>query len=272
MNGVELKTCLRSGKKIFGTLLISQSPAWPKAVAGMGLDYVFLCTEHHALNRETLSWMCRTYKAMNIAPLVRIPSPDPYAATVALDDGATGVIAPYVETPEEVRALVGALKYRPLKGERLKSVLAGKETLGPKMVEYIREFNKNNVLVINVESKPAVENIDALLSIPELDGILIGPHDLSCSYEMPEEYANPAFVAIIDGIIEKTRAKGKGFGYHKGYVGPGIEQEIEWAKKGMNMILHEGDILSFSYHMNRDLNTIRDALGESKENGGAVTV
>ena len=260
MNGNELRTSLREGKKVFGTLIISPSPVWPKVVGGLGLDYVFLCTEHQALNRESLSWMCRAYRAMNLAPLVRIPSPDPYEATVALDDGAAGVIAPYIETPEEVRALAGAVKYRPLKGERLKAILEGREKLSPKMADYLEKFNANNVLVVNIESRPAMENIDAILSVPELDAVLVGPHDLSCSYEIPEEYGNPDFVRLIDGLIEKARAKGKGVGYHKGYVGPGIEQEIEWAKKGMNMIVHEADLLAFAYHMKKDLDVIRKAL------------
>jgi len=263
MNGKELKTCLRNGKRIYGTLIVSPSPVWPKLVAGLGLDYVFLCTEHQALNRESLSWMCRAYRAMNLAPLVRIQSPDPYAATVALDDGAAGVIAPYVETAEEVRALVGAVKYRPLKGERLRRLLHGGETLSPKMAEYVDGFNENNVLVVNIESRPAMENIDAILDIPGLDAVLVGPHDLSCSYEMPEEYDNPDFVRLVDGLIEKARAKGKGVGYHKGYSGPGIEQEMAWAKKGMNLIVHEADSLVFAYHMKKDLDAIKKALGDS---------
>lgn len=241
-------------------------------MGGIGLDYVFLCTEHHALNRETLSWMCRTYSAMNIVPLVRIPSPDPYQATAALDDGAAGVIAPYVETVEEVWKLVGATKYRPLKGERLKRIMAGKETLSSEMADYIKEFNKNNVLVVNIESRTAIKNLQDLLAIPGLDGVLVGPHDMTSSYEIPEYYSNKEFITQIDNLIVDARAAGKGVGYHKGYAGPGIEQEILWGKRGMNMILHEADIIAFSYNMTKDLNTIKAALGGTSEKQQGVTI
>ena len=261
MNGQELRESLREGKRSYGTLIVSNSPVWPRVMGGIGLDFVFLCTEHQALGRESLSWMCRSYAAMGIAPVVRIPSPDPYQATMALDDGAVGLVAPYVETADEVRALVGAVKYRPLKGEHLKRILAGKEALDPVMREYLQGFNRNHVLIVNIESRPAVDHLDEILAVSELDGILIGPHDLSCSYGMPEEYENPEFISLIDSIIKRARAAGKGIGYHKGYAGPGIEQEILWAEQGMNMIVHEGDIISFAHNMTKDLNRIKKALG-----------
>jgi 4-hydroxy-2-oxoheptanedioate aldolase len=261
MNGLELKTSLRDGKRSYGTLIVSNSPEWPRVMGKIGRDFVFLCTEHQALGRESLSWMCRTYAAMGIAPVVRIPSPDPYQATAALDDGAQGLVAPYVESADEVRALAGAVKYRPLKGRKLERILQGRDELTPRMKTYIGDLNKDHVLVVNIESRPAIENLDEILAVPELDGILIGPHDLSCSYDMPEDYESPGFTAMIDSIIERARAAGKGVGYHKGYGGPGIEQEILWAEKGMNMIVHEGDLISFAHNMTKDLNHIKTALG-----------
>lgn len=272
MNGQEWKASLREGERSYGTLIVSPSPVWPRVMAGIGLDFVFLCTEHQALGRESLSWMCRTYASMGIAPVVRIPSPDPCLATMALDDGAHGLVAPYVERAEEVRALAGAVKYRPLKGRKLENILQGKEGLTPRMEEYVSGLNRNHTLVVNIESRPAIENLDGILAVPELDGILIGPHDLSCSYDMPEEYESPEFIALVDSIIERARAAGKGVGYHKGYGGPGIEQEILWAEKGMNMVVHEGDIISFAHNMTNDLNHIKKALGDASESRQAINI
>ena len=105
MTPSDLRVSLRLGNTVFGTLIVSPSPKWPEVVATCNLDFVFIDTEHVALDRAQLSWMCQTYSALGIPPLVRIPSPDPHAATMVLDGGAAGVIAPYVESAEQVNAL-----------------------------------------------------------------------------------------------------------------------------------------------------------------------
>ena len=123
MTRKQLRTALRSGQRVYGTLIVSDSPRWPAQVAQIGLDFVFIDTEHISIDRKALSWMCQTYSALGLPPIVRIPAPDPYAATMALDAGAAGIIAPYIETVEQVRALRGATKLRPIKGARLEAVV-----------------------------------------------------------------------------------------------------------------------------------------------------
>ncbi len=97
MTPAALRQRLIAGETLFGTLIVSPSPRWPDVVRGCGLDLVFIGTEHIALDRAELSWMCQTYAALCLPPLVRIPAPDPYAATMVLDGAAAGIIAPYVE-------------------------------------------------------------------------------------------------------------------------------------------------------------------------------
>ncbi|MHC4117119.1 MAG: HpcH/HpaI aldolase family protein [Planctomycetota bacterium] len=84
MTPATLRQRLIAGDTLFGTLIVSPSPRWPDVVRGCGLDFVFIDTEHIALDRADLSWMCQTYAALGLPPLVRIPSPDPYAAGMAL--------------------------------------------------------------------------------------------------------------------------------------------------------------------------------------------
>src|ERR1041384_6156770 len=109
MNSTQLRAAIRGGNRAYGTLIVADSPRWPAQVVQIGLDFVFIDTEHIAIDRKELSWMCQTYAALGLPPLVRIPSPDPFAATIALDAGAAGVVAPYIETTEQVRALRGAV-------------------------------------------------------------------------------------------------------------------------------------------------------------------
>ena len=104
--------------------------------------------------------MCRAYAALDLPPIVRITAPDPYQACMVLDGGAAGVVAPYVETAEEVRRLAGAVKYRPLKGRSLRNVLDGKGFPEGRTEAYLARNNAGSVLIVNIESTPAIENLD----------------------------------------------------------------------------------------------------------------
>jgi staphyloferrin B biosynthesis citrate synthase len=260
MNGKEFAENLRSRKRVYGTCLISPSPHWPTALRELGLDFVFIDSEHIAQQRETLAWMCRTYRALNLAPLVRIPAPDPYQATMVLDGGAEAVLAPYIESAEQVQKLRGAVKFRPLKGERLERALHDPGSLEPKLVEYLENRNSVSSLLINIESVPAIEALDEILAVPDLDGVVVGPHDLSCSLGIPEQYKHPRFEEAIRTIIGACVKRGISMGVH--VVWDGIEQQVEWEKLGANILLHSADLLLFRSALKGDLTELRRALGE----------
>lgn len=259
---------------MYGTLIVSPSPSWPNLVSTIGLDFVFIDTEHIPIDRYDLSWMCRAYRAMNIAPVVRIPAPDPYQACTVLDGGACGVIAPYVETVEEVQKLVGAVKLRPIKGDKLKQILSGKSSPEAVLAEYLRERNADNVLIVNIESRPAMDCLDDILKVPGLDAVLVGPHDLSCSLGVPEQYSNPVFVEAVDEIIRKAREHNVGAGIHLIYPDGGLEQEIRWGQAGANLIIHGADAIAFRDTMRRELDRIKSALGDGRpeEERGIINI
>ena len=259
MRGRELSEALRSGKRVYGTCVLSTSPMWPAAVASVGIDLAFIDTEHVPIDRNQLAWICGAYSARNVAPIVRIPEPDPYLACMVLDGGAHGVIVPYVESPAQVRELRGAVKLRPLKGQRLKNALDEKEALDGEVETYLEKFNRNNVLIVNIESVQALEALDDILAEPGLDAVLVGPHDLSINLGVPEQYDHPDFQAAIGTIIKKARAAKVGVGIH---FSNGIEAEIEWGKQGANLIMHSSDLTLFRSVLSADLKRFREELGE----------
>jgi len=257
---LDLKQKLNSGQNIYGTCILSTSPIWSKVVKGTGLDFVFLDTEHVPLDRTELTFLCQVYSAHGMSPIVRIPSPDPYAACMAKDAGAVGVLAPYMENIGQVQQMVGATKYRPLKGERLENVLAGKEELSPVLKSYLDNFNQDSLCLINIESTIAVQRLDALLSVPGLDGIVIGPHDLSINMGLPEQYDHHDFEKTVKEIIHKARAKGLAAGIH---FPAHPEYQIKWVKEGANIVLHSSDMRLFSQKLSEDLSNIKKAVGDS---------
>jgi len=264
MRGKELSAALRAGTRVYGSCSVSPSPAWPSMMAGTGMDFVFIDTEHVSLARETLSWMCRTFDALNIAPIVRIPEPDPYRACMVLDGGAHGIIAPYVESVEQVMAMRGAVKLRPLKGKRLDDVLTGKEIPNKETAEYLTERNADRVMIVNIESTPALSALDRILAVPGLDAVLVGPHDLSISLGVPEQYNHPTFQEAITTIITKARKASVGVGIHHS---ESIKQEIDWAKQGANFIVHSSDFAIVAKTLKADFEQFRSELGDAASGG-----
>lgn len=259
MDAGEFRESLRSGKRVYGTSVLAHSPLWPDAVARCGADFVFIDNEHIPGDRVEIAWMSRLYAAKGVTPIVRVPKADPNLVCQVLDSGASGVIAPYVETAEEVRALTGAARWRPLKGKRLEVALDEPENLEPELRRYMERRNAATTLIVNIESVPAIENLDAIVSVPGLDAVLIGPHDLSCSLGVPEQYEHPKFEAAVLDIIRRSRKAGIGAGIH---FWKGIEHEMRWAEAGANLILHSNDISLFTDGLNADFTRMRHALGD----------
>ncbi len=263
---------LRATTRLYGTLIVSPSPHWVPVVAGLGLDFVFIDTEHIPLDREKLAWMCQAYRAVGLPPIVRIPSPDPYQACTVLDGGAAGIVAPYVETAAQVRELVGAVKKRPLKGHLLSRHLAG-EPLDATQGAYVAAGGETRTLIVNIESAPALAALDEILAVDGLDGVLIGPHDLSTSLGVPERYDHPRFLAACDTIITKARARSLGAGVHVIYQANRLADEERWARLGANFILHAADIILFSEGLRRELGELKTRLGETASAGaGSINI
>ncbi len=250
---------LKHGENIYGTCIVSTSPIWSKAVKNSGLDFVFLDTEHIPMDRTELTVLCQVYSAMGISPIVRIPGPDPITACMVKDAGAIGVIAPYVETAEQIRQLVGATKFRPLKGERLQRVLNNKEVLEPELRTYLEKYNEGSLTIVNIESMTAVKNLDVLLDVDGLDAIIIGPHDLSINMGLPEQYEHPEFEKVVKEIIQKSRSKGIAAGIH---FPDKPDRQIKWMKEGANVVMHSSDMLLFNQKLKEDLNKIKKAAGD----------
>jgi len=259
---MNLKTKLEEGKNVYGTAFTSVSPSWSVQLQQAGLDFVFLDTEHISLDRSDLSKLCQLFQAYRISPIVRIPCPDPFIASQAIDAGALGVVAPYLESTKQILDLVGAVKYKPLKGEVLEKVLRGENILNEDMKNYLKKQNGHKLVIANIESVPALDKLDDLLSVPGLDAVFIGPHDLSCSLGLPEMYDHPLFEEAVKTIIHKCRKNNLSVGIHFSLE---PERQVRWIKEGVNIIVHSFDICLFSQKLKEDINVIKKSVGDYQE-------
>lgn len=257
MTGREIIQALHDGRPVFSSAVVGMSPQWPALARQTGIDFVFVDTEHIPLDRQTLGYLCQTYQALGLPPVVRLPCNDPFEACKVLDAGAGGVIGPYLETADQARALAGAVKLRPLKGRRLAEAVRDPKTLEPELAAYLEKRNGDKVLIANIESVPAIENLHDICSVPGLDAVLIGPHDLSCSLGIPERYDHPRFDEAVRTIFRIAREHRVGAGIHYWL---GLEQEVTWAKAGGNLVMHSSDLFSFSRTLTAEIAQLRKAL------------
>ncbi len=265
MRGELIRERLHNGERVYGTHVCSlTNPVTAKMQATMEYDFIFICNEHMPIDRTETAMMCQLYAAHGISPIVRISSPDPTEAAMALDGGAQGIVAPYVETVEEAREMVGAVKYRPIKGKMLSEFFEGTRTPSQKTVDFLDEFNRDNYIIIGIESVAAWENLDNLLSVPGVDGVFIGPHDLSVSMEIPTEWGNPELIQAMTDIVKHARTAGVGVGAH---LTPGsftLDVFYELMDEGMNWILYGADIVSLKSHMQMGLRALREHMGDTR--------
>jgi len=259
MRGKELRQALTAGQRVYGIAAEGYGqPRWPRLFARLGLDFVFLDNEHTLLNRETVAWAAQAYAANGIAPLLRIPEASPCQAAMGLDLGAHGIIAPYVETVAQARALVGAVKYRPLKGTALQHALNDDRFPNEATRQYLDGFNPDAVLVIMIESTAGLEKLAEMLSVGGVDAILVGPHDLSVSCGVPEEYDHPVFNRAVAEVIRTCQDHDVSVGIHC----PDLVGALHWAQAGCNFIVLSSDTLFIANGIRRELNQIKQTFGD----------
>ena len=263
MKGSQIRQRLRQGDRVYGTHIASlMNPVAATMSAQMELDFAFLCTEHMPLDRTEVSMMCQLYRAHGISPIVRVPSPDPTAISMALDGGAEGITVPYVETVEEVRRCAGAVRYRPIKGKLLRDVLDGRTELSAKTQKFLEQFNRQQYLLIGVESVAAIDNLENLLAAGEVDGVFLGPHDITASMGIPTEYDNPRFLDVIEEVARRCRKCNVGVGLHTNLLKLGEDVAQRFLNAGMNWIIHAADITVLHDAMNAQLGRLRRLAGD----------
>src|SRR6266852_80559 len=176
--------------------------------------------------RQALHAGRRVYSTAVTAPSPRFPQ--------MLRQAGADFVFIYTETVDQARTLAGAARWRPLKGRRLQEALRDPGTLQPELRNYLEARNEDTILILNIESVPAIENLDNILTVPGIDSVLIGPHDLSCSLGIPEQYRHPRFDEAVRTIFKKARAHNVGAGIH---FWEGTEQEVTWSRAGANLIM-----------------------------------
>jgi 4-hydroxy-2-oxoheptanedioate aldolase len=235
----KVKKALKAGQVCIGSMVSSfRTPQIAQVFAVHGWDYMIMDTEHSFFDYSGLADIFTVARTEEIVPLVRVTvATYPFLAR-ALDVGALGVICPHVDTPEEVGHIVDSCYYAPMgqRGLSMSSVhLAYRRTT---QKEYVEWANANTLVVIQPETQKALDNIEKLVSIPGVDAVMIGPHDLSLSLGIVGQLKHPKMVEAYEKVIAACKKHG---------VAPGIhlteaDQAKEWLAKGMRLFTFQNDV------------------------------
>lgn len=254
MNGERLKDALKDGEHVYGTMFVQTRVGHgDHRLREMGLNFVIIDNEHSPYSRsETAAWM-RKLSAGGIMPIVRVPIPASHYVTMAHDAGAQGILAPYVERVEQVREVVGASKFLPLKGEAVDQAVETGVLPSDATREYLAERNRNHTLVIGIESVAAVERLDDLLAVEGVDAAFVGPNDLSIQLGVPADYHHPTYLEAVERIFDTCEARGMPLVIHFFTY----EMAEPWIEKGVRFILFGSDRKGIGDSMKKDFDHLR---------------
>jgi 2-keto-3-deoxy-L-rhamnonate aldolase RhmA len=202
VNARNLKEKLVRGEAVFGTFFQQAlAPVLVDFLPAGALDFVIVSAEHNALDLAEFAPIRYALASKGIACLARVHSRDPDDVAKACDS-YDGVVVPYVEDVEHAKRLAAAAVYRPLKGQALERVLSGGAWPSEKTKQYIAQKCQDTLFVPMIESVRAVENLEAICSIPGVSALFVGPNDMTVNMGIANEYDHPDLIAILQRIID----------------------------------------------------------------------
>ena len=207
-----IRKALLQREVTIGTWIQIGHPAVAEILATVGFDWIAADCEHTDIDVAGFTEIARGIYGRGTVSLVRVRENDTLAIRQMLDAGAQGVIVPLVNNAEQARIAVAAAKYPP-RGIR-GYCFSRMNDWGVDFDEYAKKANRNIAVVVMIESKEAIKNIDEILAVDGVDGVLIGPYDLSGSYNIPGQTDHKKVTASCGKVLEACKKAGKSAGIH----------------------------------------------------------
>jgi 2-dehydro-3-deoxyglucarate aldolase/4-hydroxy-2-oxoheptanedioate aldolase len=232
----------------FGTRGIAQ------ILASAGVDFVVYDMEHSGMDVERIFDLIAWSKAVDFAPFVRVPQPQYHFLARIMDAGALGVMIGNVETPEQAREIVQAVKYAPLGRRGVGLGTAHNDYVVPDPRTYYEESNASSVVICQIESPIGVANAQAIAATPGVDVLWVGHYDLSTAMGIPGEFHHPRFIEALKTVVQGAQAHGRKLGIQPGSV----QQMEEWLALGFDVISYQADISLYRSALQSAVKTVRE--------------
>lgn len=252
-----LHTRLRGGEVLVGSWMQFGSPAVMEYLSTMGFDWLTVDLEHTDITIERFAELMRGAGG-RIPVFARVKENAPLDIRQVLDVGAVGVIVPLIRTAGDARAAVAAAKYPPL-GDRGYAHCRAND-YGRAFESYAATANETTIVLVMVETRDAVENIDQILEVQGLDGVVIGPYDLSGSYGTPGQTDTAQMRDALSRVGEACLRHGKTAGVH--VVVPTADSLERAVRQGFRFIAAGMDTVFLEHGGKTCLELVTSVTGE----------
>lgn len=223
---------LVNGEPVVGIITNLDSLDLIEIIANCGYDYVLLDAEHAAFSDDRLLMMLRTAHGAGLPAIVRVRDDHPKSILRVCDLGADGVMVPQIESAEQARAVVAAMRYAPLGERGLHPSTPGANWGSHGLDEHIERQNSGICSLLQIETKAGVDNIAEIVAVPGVDAVIVGPADLSQSLGVIGQTMHPDVEAASDKVLEAALAAGVQYGT----VASTAERVAELGQRGVTFI------------------------------------
>ncbi|ONG29986.1 2-keto-3-deoxy-L-rhamnonate aldolase [Escherichia coli] len=254
------KERLRKGEVQIGLWLSSTTSYMAEIAATSGYDWLLIDGEHAPNTIQDLYHQLQAVAPYASQPVIRPVEGSKSLIKQVLDIGAQTLLIPMVDTADQARQVVSATRYPPY-GERGVGASVARAARWGRIENYMAQVNDSLCLLVQVESKTALDNLDEILDVEGIDGVFIGPADLSASLGYPDNAGHPEVQRIIETSIRRIRAAGKAAGFLA--VAPDMAQQcLAW---GANFVAVGVDTMLYSDALDQRL-----AMFKSGKNGPRI--
>lgn len=226
----KLLTSIRDRRPVVGCAHMIRDEAVTETLRNVEVDFLLVDMQHMAIGIESLQRILVAVQPTDVAVLVRVPSNDPVLIGQVLDVGATGIIVPMVNTRQDALNAASYARYPP----------EGIRSWGPRRVasfhgdpqSYAAEANATTVVIAQIETQEAVDNLDSILSVLGLTGIMIGPADLAISMGYMLDRDNQAVHSTIATILRRCQE----LDVPGGIFTNDVERALHWITRGAMIV------------------------------------
>lgn len=223
-------------------------------MAKAGFEWLVVDMEHSVITLDIAQQLIQVIEGCGVTALVRVGENNPNIIKRVMDAGAQGVIVPMVNTKEQAKAAVSAVKYPP-SGTRGVG-LARAQGYGARFDEYAATVNEESIVIVQIEHIDAVNNLEAILSVNGIDACIIGPYDLSGSLGMPGDFDQSEVLLALQKVEKICKEKKVALGTH--VIQPDYRLVTDKISKGYSLIGFSLDILFLG-------NTCREQMSKLRE-------
>ena len=238
-----VKKGLKEGKAYIGTFIKLTDPSVVEIISMTGFDFFIVDNEHSHMSKESMENLVRTADISGIVPIVRVRQNNRSMILQCLDAGSLGVMVPETSSREEVECMIDDALYAPLghRGFSPSHRAAGYGFMNG--ADYARMANENVMTIAYCETAKALDNLEEMLAVPNLDVMWIGPMDLSQALGVMGDSKHPKVQAAIDEIIRKSKAAGVAVGT----IAANAEEARSLIDRGVQFIGLSSDQAMISY-------------------------